>query len=337
MSKKIKTEAEHRYTSTGVKFWRHEDSMDSYFRGKGHSIITTHISPEGKCNLNCSYCSVKKRLRNFNIALCDIQDYIHKLCTRGLKAVIITGGGEPTIYPEFNELVEWIKYDMGLSVALITNGTLSHNVKVWDAFSWVRISINNFNNWKRKIFVPKTKIAKDCILGASLIYVGQSEEYFKEVAKWAKNMGIKYIRVLPDCLWEQEQLIEEHNKIENLLVKIDDDLFFHQYKIHGAPNSTICHQAYFRPYLSEIDGGTIYPCDSIVLNDRAEHFDKKYQICKATDILNFLDGKIEMKFSPIDICQGCVFTENIEMLDEWKRTGINGNNYFRELEHEEFV
>ena len=103
-----RSDEEHKYTSTGIKFWRHQDELIAYKKGEGNTIISTHISPEGSCNLSCSYCSVSKRAKNERIELSVIKDYVEKLKKRGLKAVILTGGGEPTLYPYFNELVNEI-------------------------------------------------------------------------------------------------------------------------------------------------------------------------------------------------------------------------------------
>ncbi len=331
-----KSSEEHKYTSTGIKFWRHKEAMLSYQQKTGHTIISTHISPEGACNLSCSYCSVSKRKRSYRIEFETIKDYVLKLKTRGLKAVILTGGGEPTLYPQFNELVRWLKEEQGLSVALITNGTNISRVsqEVWDMFSWVRVSINFFENYENRIQFPSI----NGVLGTSMVYVGQPLEEFRKISKLINRGNVSYVRVLPNCLLEQEALIQEHIKIEKLLDELGDKRFFHQFKIHGKPCSKVCHQAYFRPYLSEVNGGTVFPCDSLVLNDSQEHFNEKYALCKAEDILDFLDGKIPMSFNARELCNGCVFTENIELLDNWLNKGINRFDEFTEaLEHEEFV
>ena len=331
-----KTEEEHKYTSTGIKFWRHQDAMDSYRNRTGRTVISTHISPEGSCNLACPYCSVSKRKRNFRIPMETIMDYVIKLKSRGLKAVILTGGGEPTLYPYFNELVTWLKDEQGLSVALITNGTNVNKVKqdVWNKFSWVRVSINFFENYENTILFPSTTGT----LGASMVYVGQPIEEFEKVVRLINKGDVRYVRVLPNCLLQQGELIQKHMEIEDRLKELDDKRFFHQFKIHGAPCSTLCHQAYFRPYLSEVNGGTVFPCDSLVLNDNQEHFNEEYAICKATEILDFLDYKIDMEFDAKRLCTGCVFTENIRLLDTWLNTGINSFDEFKEkIEHEEFV
>lgn len=333
--KHVKTKEEHTYTSTGIKFWCHREAMESYRGEGGYTIISTHISPEGACNLKCPYCSVSKRERHNRIELDTIKDYVLKLKTRGLKAVILTGGGEPTLYPAFSELVLWLKKEQNLSVALITNGTNTKKIdqEIWDCFSWVRVSINQIENYKERICFPHIK----GVLGASMVYIGQSVEEMREIAEFVPEY-VKYVRVLPNCLLGQETLIEEHGKISKIFEQLDDKRFFQQFKLHGAPCSSICHQAYFRPYLSEVEGGTVFPCDSLVLNDENMKFDDKYAICKAEEILDFLDRKIPLRFDAKESCSGCVFTENIKLLDEWKTQGKNCFDEFGGgLTHEEFV
>lgn len=330
----MKSIKENNFTSTGAKFWEH-DQMNKYLINHKNSIISTHISPEGTCNLNCSFCSVKKRKRNFRIEIDVAKKYVRDLIGRGLKAVILTGGGEPTLYPRFNELVRWVA-DKGLKTALITNGTNSNKVDndVWDLFSWARVSINTFDGWDKRIFIPRLK---NGVTGGSFIYTGQDIDKFYQVESFAKKIGLEYVRVLPNCLLSQEDLIKQHNKIDDILDEVGSDVFFHQYKFHGTPNPKYCHQAYFRPYLSEVDGGTVYPCDSLVLNNNVEFFDDKYKICDANEVLDFLDGKINMGFNIRKDCNGCVFTDNVNMLDTWKKNGIRPNKVSHDLIHKEFV
>ena len=83
--------------------------MISFVQGKGKSVITTHISPTGACNLNCDYCSVSQRKKHEKLDVVTILHYIHQLVERGLKAIIFTGGGEPTIYSEWNYMIEYLK------------------------------------------------------------------------------------------------------------------------------------------------------------------------------------------------------------------------------------
>jgi len=356
----VKTEKEHKYTSTGIKFWRHQQQMLEFrkpFDGSArNTVVSTHISPEGKCNLKCPYCSVTYRDTHSRISLERIKEYVNDLSSRGLKAVILTGGGEPTLYPHFNELVQWIKFEKGLSVALITNGTLIErrvDPLTLSCFSWIRVSINVFTGWENKIKLPTEHLDSNCIVGCSFVWTSEHEstefdtsdryDLLKKIAKVADNVGAQYVRVLPNCLLEQKQLVEQHVSLNRVLENFNDQRFFQQYKVHGAPECNTCHQSYFRPYLSEEafeDGepGTVYPCDSVVLNESVTHFAKKYQLCKPENVLDYMDGKIKHKFNASKDCGGCVFTDNVNMLNDWKENGRNKFDEFNErIMHEEFV
>lgn len=324
------------YTSTGIKFWLHQEQMWNYRNDNPNSIISTHISPEGACLLKCSYCSVAKRNKHERIRLDIIKDYVVRLKDRGLKACILTGGGESTLYPQFNELVTWLNDDMDLEIALITNGIVKVDQEILDRFTWVRVSINEFPNWQNRIVIPKIK----GILGFSVVYAGQSIIFFDEVAKLADKLDAKYVRILPNCLLDGEELLKEHRFIEKLLAVLGDEKFFHQFKIHKLPEGIdICHQAYFRPYLSEVGGGTVFPCDSISLTDKFARFHEKYAICKPWEILDFLGYKLKMNFIPSIDCSGCVFSKNVQMLEDWKRgkPKININWMPENIIHKNFV
>lgn len=352
----VKTDSEHLWTSTGRKFWRHSEQMFSYKTNGGKSIVSTHISPEGACNLKCPYCSVTYRDTHSRINPDVIRKYVTDLVSRGLKAIIFTGGGEPTIYPHFNEIVQWAKWDLGLSVALITNGTQAKRVedRTWEAFSWVRVSLNVFDGWEEKIFIPTEKLSDDCIVGTSMVYTSEHQatkehianrlDLLKKASRIVDRINGTYCRVLPNCMLEQKMLLLQHRALDHDLADLGDPRFFHQHKEHETPESHVCHQAFFRPYLSEEkfkgngQPGTVYPCDSVVLTDSYQHFAEKYQICHASDVLKFLDGNIKQRFDPTQSCGGCVFKENVDMLGAWKDGKIDRFSEFKEkLTHEEFV
>jgi organic radical activating enzyme len=349
-----KSDMEHKFTSTGIKFWRHTEQMVQYLEGKPGSIVSSHISPEGACNLKCPYCSVTYRDTHSRISLDVIQKYVEDLQTVGLKAIILTGGGEPTAYPDFNKLVQWLKYERKLAVALITNGTLTNRLesKSLAAFSWVRVSVNFFDGWEQRIALPTEHLSPDCVVGCSMVYTAEHEattervsdrlDLLKRVSGVADKLKADYVRILPNCLMEQRELLLQHRSIDRDLNDLGDARFFHQHKVHGTPRCGTCHQAYFRPYLSEEkfhetgEAGTVYPCDSIVLNNSYQHFAEIYQICHARDVLKFLGREIKMRFDPRVHCTGCVFTSNVHMLDDWKVHGIS-NFTESPVKHEEFV
>jgi len=328
-----KSQAEYLYTSTGDKFIYHKNSIDAFRKNTGKSIISTHISPEGTCNLKCPYCSVVYRDSfGSRIELGIIKKYVNTLKKYGLKAIILTGGGEPCLYPQINELIEFLHDKSGLELALITNGTLLDKIspKNRTKFKWLRVSVNLFEGWEKKINIPKEFINSKTTIGFSHIYTlehnfGDKKINYKEIiAKIIKLMdkfNAKYLRLLPNCLIKGDKFNYQHKAIDKLISFFKDKRIFHQLKTHQTPDFKICYQSYFRPYLSEEKNpwngrpGTVFPCDSIVLNYSAKKFLDKYAVCQPERIGEYLDRKIKQRFKSSVDCEGCVFVRNNKILE----------------------
>ena len=75
-----------------------------------------------------------------------------------------------------------------------------------------------------------------------------------------------------------------------------------------------------------------------MLNDNYEHFHESYQLCHASDVLDYMDKKIKHKFDAHKDCAGCVFTNNVNMLDDFINNKVDRFAEFGEpLEHENFI
>lgn len=319
------------YTSTGNKLLYWKENLEEYKNSNVTNPILTHISPEGSCNLKCEYCSVAKRESNTRIKLDDIRTYLTKLVDRGLKSVILTGGGEPTLYPQINELFEMI-YGFGLECALITNGTRLHNVKIenLNRLKWMRVSINDKPFLNNEIVIPK--LDSKVFLGFSYICMDSvTVDHLKNIENFVLSNGGRYVRLLPDCTHDNVELAKKHDRIKELIKSVSP-IFFHQNKMHGTPNEAIkkCPMGYFRPYLSEqINSkgqcGLIYPCDSVVLNSSDHKFDNKFSICDIDEVEQFLDGQIVPKFKPSVSCDGCVFIKNLDLIHTYCNGDLHEN------------
>ncbi len=349
-----KSESEHRYTSTGIKFWKHRGSMESYRDKTGHSIISTHISPEGKCNLRCPYCAVTYRKSFNSLSLDTIKDYLDKLQSRGLKAVILTGGGEPTLYDKFNELIQEV-INRNLQIGMITNGINWKKVdlNLLKYFSWLRISVNIFKDWEEKITIPIEHLGEQTVVGMSMVYTSEHEatkdlqqNILQRVKALADKYHVQYVRILPNCLLTQKNLLIQHKALSKAIEAIGDNRFFHQKKVHRAPSQCKCHQSFFRCYLSEEiwpetgKPGTVFPCDSIVLNEGVEHFDaKRFGLCSPDKILDYMDHKIPQRFDATKNCGGCVFSNNIDMLSAYIYKGEEQFDKYEKVDllHENFI
>jgi MoaA/NifB/PqqE/SkfB family radical SAM enzyme len=318
--------SEKNFTSTGIKFLKYLDRLEDFQVGRVVKPITLHIMPESRCNLKCGFCSVAKRNTHERLDLNLAQSVITQLCVRGLKGVVISGGGEPTLYPYVNELLSFL-FVYGLKVGLITNGTMLRNVSEENIskLSWVRISGNVLDYvGEEKILVPK--FSDNTVFGMSYIVSKDTQEgSLNKVRKFADKYGAKYIRVAADCLVNDEELELENKKVGKMVDDLDDQRFFHHYKKHGTPDR--CYLAYFHPIL--YCDGYIYPCDSLVLNDQNQDFDSSYRLCKAEDIVKrlYTNGSADYLICSKEKCKSCVWEVHNNFL-------CNVRDY---VEHAEFV
>ena len=72
-----------------------------------------------------------------------------ELAGRGLRSVIVIGGGEPTVDPNFEVLIRHMK-SLGLKVGVVTNGSMLDKIlavaDVLEPEDWVRLSLDSGTN-----------------------------------------------------------------------------------------------------------------------------------------------------------------------------------------------
>ncbi len=191
------------FTSTGHKFFAHQEAMTKLRNGKGQPIVT-HVMLTDICNHSCAFCSVQARAGD-SLDFDTVMVYLAKLQRYGLKAVILSGGGNPILYKckktgkNFNDVVDAI-HARGLEIGLITNGmplyewdatwkdyACSTGVKrkSWktvhpetiDKLTWVRISMAGLDHDEREVYVPDIDPTKTA-LGFSYV----AHDIYKEPA-----------------------------------------------------------------------------------------------------------------------------------------------------------
>ncbi|MBI1903763.1 MAG: radical SAM protein, partial [Planctomycetia bacterium] len=76
-----------------------------------------------------------------------LRDSLRQMRDRGLKSVILIGGGEPTVYPRFADVVRYIKDELGLATAIVSNGGRNDRIlEIADCLvegDWVRLSLDS--------------------------------------------------------------------------------------------------------------------------------------------------------------------------------------------------
>lgn len=296
------------FTSTGEKLLRHPEVLKKIRTEHRASPIVMHIMPTSQCNLRCSYCSVKDRETTDILDLeKTIIPTVDELKSRGLKAAIISGGGEPLMYKQFPQMVEYL-FLRDLEVGLITNGTLLERCdpELLDQLKWMRISLNEcaFD----KISLPKQVVHPT--LGFSYIVTPQDDLSLGRVKELVKEFQPEYVRLLPDCAQPLENLLAEHVRVGKVAQELGAP-FFHQFKVPKTPEK--CYLGYVHPVL--YCDGNIYPCDSLVLNDHSnQQFKKDFILCDAKDIGKLYDEPMHSLVDTKKMCPGCVFERQNQTL-----------------------
>lgn len=156
------------YTSTGEKMFAHQEAMTNLRNGKGQCIVS-HVMLTDVCQHTCAFCSVQARAGD-SLVFDDVMAYLDILRRYGLKAVILSGGGNPILYKcknsgkNFNDVVDEV-HQRGLEIGLITNGMqlrkfgdrnswVTVRPSTLDKLTWVRISMAGLDHDEQEVYVP---------------------------------------------------------------------------------------------------------------------------------------------------------------------------------------
>ena len=124
--------------------------------------ISINLDLTAACNYACDHC-VDLDILNTGIRFDHekLLESIKVMAERGMKSVIVIGGGEPTLYPKFEETIRFMK-DLKLQIAIVSNGTGNDKIaKVADCMDkadWVRLSLDSGTD---ATFQPMHKPRKD--------------------------------------------------------------------------------------------------------------------------------------------------------------------------------
>ena len=99
------------------------------------------------CNYACDHCIDFDILNSgINHDDAELRASLAGMAERGLKSVILIGGGEPTVYPKFREIVRFLKA-LELQVAIVSNGSRNDRIHevidCLDENDWIRLSLDS--------------------------------------------------------------------------------------------------------------------------------------------------------------------------------------------------
>ena len=110
--------------------------------------ISINLDLTTACNYRCDHC-IDWDILNSGVKHKEdeLRDSLREMAGRGMKSVILIGGGEPTVYPRFVDIVRYLKQELRQQVAVVTNGSrgdrLLEAAEYLEAGDWVRLSLDS--------------------------------------------------------------------------------------------------------------------------------------------------------------------------------------------------
>ena len=110
--------------------------------------VSINLDLTTACNYRCDHC-IDWHILNSGVQHREeqLRGSLREMTRRGLKSVILIGGGEPTMYPRFADVVRFLKQELKLQVAIVSNGGRNDRIlEIADCLGpgdWVRLSLDS--------------------------------------------------------------------------------------------------------------------------------------------------------------------------------------------------
>jgi MoaA/NifB/PqqE/SkfB family radical SAM enzyme len=125
-----------RYEIDRRKILRFPEEIAALREGRRPHVLNVEIDLTERCNLHCVTCDFPHHPRVDMTPEVEEQ-VLSCLDAWGTRAVVLTGGGEPTVHPEWREIAtRWSSFALGM----YTNGVALTEVP--DVFGWVYVSLD---------------------------------------------------------------------------------------------------------------------------------------------------------------------------------------------------
>jgi len=225
-----------KYFCPNLKLVRNK-KFGNYMDGSVIVPINVEISICGRCNAKCPWCFYGK---NKDVSVLPRETIVKlwkDMASLGVESVAWTGGGEPTLHPDFDQITK-LKYT---PQGMFTNG--STEIKYPKNFDWIRVSFSNL-----KMNIENLKKFRECeTLGLAFNYRGaEDRDDLLRAMEITHEVDADYLQVRPAL-----NGVGVTKNIEPPDI-IDDKLILARYKFedHSIPKEyTQCEAYHFIPFV----------------------------------------------------------------------------------------
>jgi len=268
-----------------AKLLNHGARVQEWLVSEQSTPVLVEIAPTGYCNAACPWCFFKGKNTGEKIDTDKLLSAICGMGWNGIKAINWSGGGEPTLHPDFGKFVA-TAHGQGIKQGLFTNAY--KYIPAQDLFEWIRISLTD----KGFDAIKKPKV----VFGVCLNQTGDyTAEDLTRICRDAKSFGAKYFQVRPALMDPQPEL-----EIPYVLKDMETsgfNVYLTEYKYKDLQACHSYKECYGYHFCPSIDWrGNVSAC--LYLSGH-----KKYTF---GNIYNDTFGKILEDFPPyVNVTKGC--------------------------------
>ncbi len=220
----------------------------AYLAGQSIYPIGIEASPSGICQAECPFCFYAGtgqlgHHRNVMLKAERALEFLREAKELGVKSVSWTGGGEPTLHPEFPRLVEYASYLL-LDQGLFTNALAGPKYDP-SLFAWIRVTMTD--KPYREDVISKLRPAKT--LGFAFNYSGaQDDDYLRTTLDLAERVKADYVQVRPALAFHGQTVDIKPPAFAHPLMHVTGYKFDDARHKHGYAT---CEAYHFSPFLWE--------------------------------------------------------------------------------------
>jgi hypothetical protein len=334
------------YTSNTTKLLKHMDRLQVIQHGGRPQPIMVHMSPCNPCNLTCSFCCFANRAMGEMLTLDQMKSALDQFRDLGAVGLEFTGGGEPTLHPKFDEIVQYA-HDIGFKIGVCTNGSKIKKIKTWHLFSWIRLGMYGFDEGYDYDIDLINKIP-GLEISAAYVWDGavesssnpnitgqwndpskkilaknfyQQENFFR-MLKWVEAHKIP-TRIAFNAIKPAEIVYKDIETIRGLIAQHEiqngplEYAFLSDFNFKGERRNDNCYMHMIKPFV--FTDGNVYVCPSAELApENSYQVNPEFKLCDINGITEFYNTQVGGVgvFKRNHACSYCKYAMQNELIDD---------------------
>lgn len=172
--------------------------------------ISVELHLTDRCNLRCAWCTDKELRKNKATLDVNVATSLFRELGKHGTGVTLEGGGEPTLHPQFREIVT-VGEKFGVDMGLISNGIVDIS-DCADKLKWIRISLDSstveeymiekgvdcfervLENLKQ---ISAVRNPEKTFVGVGYVLTTRNQSNLTGLIKQLDEMGVDYVYLRP--------------------------------------------------------------------------------------------------------------------------------------------